>query len=70
VDTGIRTSRSYEEWEAAREAGLDLYKWETGYYPNWFRAKIVAYRRCRKLIELHTYDAGQVHSKSRSKRRN
>ena len=57
VDPHISYSRSFGEWEAAVAVGLDLWKWENNEYPRWFKARVLAFHKCRNLIELHSQDA-------------
>lgn len=69
INTGITYSPSFEEWEAAHEAGLDLAMWEkaVGGYDYWFRAKVIAWYRLRRNIALNSEDA--VNAKLKKKRR-
>lgn len=57
VDPGITYSMSYAEWEAAHDVGLDLWLWETNYYPKQFKTKIIAFHRLKKAVEMHVQDA-------------
>jgi hypothetical protein len=57
VDPDINYSMSYAEWDAVTSLGLDLWLWETGFYPKKFRAKALAFYKLRKLIEIHSQDA-------------
>ena len=35
----------------------DLFLWDTGFFPRSFMAKVVAFSKLYKLMELHTEDA-------------
>lgn len=67
VDPGIQYGMSFAEWEAGVEAGVDMYKWETGGYPKWFKAKVLAWYRLHNLVKLHTEDAVQAAARHKSK---
>jgi hypothetical protein len=56
---------SYTEWDAAVACNLDLWKWINDEYPNWFKAKVIAFSEDRKLVKLHTEDALATESKRR-----
>lgn len=45
------------EYEACVGAGLDLWKWESGLYSNWFMAKTMAWWEGHELVKQHTEDA-------------
>lgn len=57
VNTGIEDSAPFAEYEAAVAAGLDLWKWETGQYPVWFRANVLAWHYYHVLKPMHVADA-------------
>lgn len=57
VNPGIGYSLLYEEWDACVECGLDLEKWYENEYDIGFKHMVVAFNRCRKMVELHTMDA-------------
>lgn len=57
VKTGISFSPAFEQWQAATAAGLDMWKWESGEYPKWFMAKVVAWHRGHVQVNNHTQDA-------------
>lgn len=63
VDTGINfigvpgMVTPYEEWEAAVDAHLDLWKWEKDVYPREFKVRVLAFAQQRKSVELHRSDA-------------
>jgi hypothetical protein len=67
VDPRIGYSVSFGEWEAAHAAGLDLWKWEQGEYPRWFRTRVIAWHNMHSLIELHKQDALSRSMKAKSK---
>lgn len=57
VDPHIDYNLSFAEWEAATAANLDLWKWESGGFSNYFKAKVVAWYGLHNLVELHKQDA-------------
>lgn len=57
------------EWQAATRTGLDLWKWETGGYPPWFMAKVVAFYEGDSYIQQHTQDAAITLNKRQAKRK-
>lgn len=61
--SGITYSSSFGEWEAAHGARLDLWKWENNEYPNWFKARVVAWWNDHQLVESHRQDANYVKPK-------
>ena len=63
ADAGITYSQSFFAWEAATAAGLDVWEWESGKYPNWFMARVVAWYRLHKLVEAHSQDAAMSKKK-------
>ena len=50
---------SFEQWEAAAAAGLDLWRWDNNEYPRRFMARVVAWHELHALIELHKGDAAE-----------
>ena len=54
VDPGITYSMGYAEWQACEGVGLDLWAWENGTYPRWFKVRIMAFYNLSKMIELQT----------------
>ncbi len=69
VNTGIRYSLSFEQYEAVKAAGLDLWKWENNEYPKWFKAKVIAHHRLTGLIENNRNDAVAKDAKRKAKKR-
>lgn len=57
VAPAITSAASFQDWEAAHGAGLDLYQWDTGGYPPIFMGKVKAWYRLHKLVALHSADA-------------
>ena len=57
IQTGIETSQALIEWEAAREAGLDLHRWDRGGYSQAFMAKVIGWYTRHQELELHREDA-------------
>lgn len=55
------------EWESAHAANLDLYKWETGEYPDSFKAKVLAWHSRHNELELHRGDAVAQASKRKQR---
>lgn len=62
----ITGSSTFHEWEAAHGAGLSLWQWERGEYPEDFKARVCVWWRAHTLVGLHTQDAA---SKPRRKGR-
>lgn len=56
MNTGITYSQGFLEWEAAQLAGLSLWEWDSGVYPNTFKAKVIAWYRNHKEVETHVQD--------------
>jgi hypothetical protein len=69
VDPGITYSNSFAEWEAAHAAGLSLWDWEQDTYPNWFKAKILAWSKLHNLAEAHTQAAVNAKAKADAKKK-
>ena len=57
VNVNITYSEDFSSWEAATAAGCDMWKWEIGEYPSWFRAKVIIWHKYHTLIKTHTEDA-------------
>lgn len=57
VDPHISYSMSFVEWEAARLAGLDFYKWEQNEYPLSFKERVIAWYTLHNMVEAHVEDA-------------
>lgn len=57
VNTNITYSMCFEEWDACTGTSLNLWDWENNAYPLWFKIKIVAYWRLKKMVKNHTEDA-------------
>jgi hypothetical protein len=60
---------SFAEWQACTGCGLDLWAWESGVYPRWFKVRIMAFYNLTNLIELHTQDALARKSEALAKKR-
>ena len=58
----------FEEWQAAADSGLDLYKWYNDEYPRQFKVMVIAFNNLRRLVEMHTQDAVAKKSEAMSKR--
>lgn len=54
INTGISYDSSYEQWDAAAQAGLDLWRWEQGEYPRPFMIRVIAFGRLRNMVHQHT----------------
>jgi len=52
-------------YEAAVAAGVDLWAWETGVYPKWFRAKVIAWYNLHKAVIIHSESAAAEKAKSK-----
>ena len=55
------------EYEAVVAAGLDLWEWEQGNYPMYFRANVLAWHRNHILKDIHSQDV--VSSVTEAKRK-
>lgn len=69
VNTGIRYSGSYEQYDACVAHNLDPWLWETGHYPKWFMVKIMARHRLKNLIDSNQQDAVAKATKKKGKKR-
>ncbi len=60
---------SFTEWEAAQAAHLDLWKWEIGEYPKWFKVRVIAWYNLHRMVAMHSEDAmiSAVKQSSKSK---
>lgn len=65
VDPGITFSAHFQEWQAGTAAGLSMWQWETGEYPTWFKAKVMAWYELHNLVELHKRDAAMPKKRGR-----
>jgi hypothetical protein len=68
VNPGITWNESFFHWEAATQAGLDIWRWENGEYPKWFMAKTVAWYILHIAVGNHREDAMSAAAKRKSKR--
>lgn len=68
VNPNITYNTIFAEWEAATAANLDLYMWETGQYPQWFMARVIAWHKLHILVEAHTQDAINADMKRKAKK--
>ena len=59
---------AYAEWDACLSCGLDLWEWESGVYPVWFKTRVMAFFGVRKLIEAHVEDARSAWMEKESKK--
>ena len=67
ISPGITYSNSFAEWEAANAAGVSIWDWENGGFPNWFKAKVLAWYKLHSLVEAHTQAAVNAKSKTAKK---
>ena len=68
----VKISRSAHlvEWDAAIAAGAtldELYKWEQGEYPGWFRALVIVWYERKNQYEAHVEAARAQHMERKSK---
>ena len=68
VDPAISYSMVFEEWQAAVDTGLDLWKWYKDEYSRDFKVRVIAFNNLRKLIEMHTQAAVAQKSEAIAKR--
>lgn len=57
ANTQIQYAMRFAEIDACIAAGLDLWKWDTGFYPVQFKTEVMAWRRTNSIIQLHAKDA-------------
>lgn len=58
----------YEEWEAAKEAHISLWEWESpGVIPVWFKERVVAHYRLSRAITANVSDAQNKQLSKRGK---
>jgi hypothetical protein len=57
INPHISYNLSFLEYLACHHARLDMWVWETGGYPRWFKNKVVAFYNMSKKVEAHTEDA-------------
>jgi len=57
VNPNIGWSLLYEEWDACVETGCDLWAWASNKYPVWFKNRVMALSRLRKLVNVHAEEA-------------
>lgn len=67
MQTGIETGMLFTEWEAAHQAGLDLYQWEQGLYPVEFKARVIAWYHLHQLVSMHQEAAASEAAARKSK---
>ena len=67
VSTGIEFSSEFFEWEACVAAGLDIWKWNNGYYPPIFRAKAITWHKNHILIDTHQREAEAIKAEQDAK---
>lgn len=65
VDPGITYSFGFAEWQACVGVGLDLWAWESGEYPRWFKIRVIGYYNMSNLVGLHTQS--EISQKSSAK---
>jgi len=66
ANVNIGYSKAFEVFDAAIAAGAtieDLWKIDSGDYPTWFIAKLIAWSRGSKMIHNHSQDAASSKSK-------
>ena len=68
VDAQITFSMGYAEWDACLAAGLNLWTWESGDYPMWFKKRVMAFVGLYRLIEAHVEDARAAYMEKESKK--
>lgn len=59
---GIEYGLSFEVWQAAIAAGAtldELHKLDQGFYPKYFKAKLITWFRFHELLGLHREIARQ-----------
>jgi hypothetical protein len=69
INPGITYDPLYEQYESCVAAGLDLFKWDSGFYSRPFMARVVAWNRLKGKIANHVEDAKAAKIKATSKKR-
>jgi hypothetical protein len=72
VDPGIGYSMRFAEWEALVEAGAtvdELYKYEKGEYPKWFRAMMVGWKNMHDQVKMHAEAAAAEAAERKAKKK-
>jgi len=67
ITHGIKYEYPFFEYEAAAAAHLDLWRWEENEYPNWFKAKVMAWYKLHGMIEAHIADAGRKYAEAKAR---
>ena len=62
-------SEDFANWSAAKAAGLDLHKWDTGGYPVWFMARVVAHYELDALVTAHIQRAANKKAEANGRRK-
>ena len=57
VQTNIIQTEPYSEYDACIGAGLDVWKWEQGEYPVWFKANVMVWYSFHNMKDAHVQDA-------------
>ena len=57
------------EYQACVAAGLDLWAWEQGDYPPWFKANVLVWYQRDQLVKQHREDARAQAAKRKLRRR-
>jgi hypothetical protein len=68
VKSNIRYSESFLQWEAGTAAGLDMWLWESGFYPVRFKERVIAWYNLHTLAEAHSQDAAVTAAEVKAKR--
>lgn len=67
VNPQIEYSEYFAEWEACVGAGLDMWTWVNGGYPDWFMAECMVWYQYHNLIRTHSEAAAIEKSKRKAK---
>jgi hypothetical protein len=59
----------FVEWDAALSANLDLWKWELGIYPKWFKVRVIAFHNMRNVVATHTEDQKAIEMEREARRK-
>jgi hypothetical protein len=69
VNPQISYSPAFLEWEAAAEAGCNLWQWESGHYPTQFKAKVMAWYMLHTQVKNVTEFMSAEKAKKDAKKR-
>jgi hypothetical protein len=69
VNSDHETGDDFVNWSAAKSAGLDLYRWDTGDYPVWFMARVVAHYELDNMVTAHVQRAANKKAEANARQK-